>query len=496
MQLSLGIYKKQLLFFAGIILVLGGIFYFVNQQLSQASVSEVAVPTKTGIYNIDVYLNESGVAQINGKDYNNLVSDGRDNDELRYIVTDKEGIFIDEININIHLPEAVSKGLIPQKIYAVHGVGSYESYVEDSETLVYSASNLSPSATFTIVAEFPKGIFNFPTEKKVLSYFYNLSPEVWLLISVVFSLIPLVILLFMFRQTIRDWRVAKPKEMMSMPPNDLSPAEAGVLIEGKVSARSIAATLLDLAQRGVIQVVSRSDSFAFGKRKSLDMDSDKNNSLRPFEKTLLSKIFSEEELRSTVKNIQVRIGRHVFSRKVAEVYLEIYQNIAQKGYFSENPSRMHAKYRTIGLVFFFVGLAGFVYGIFWAPDPKFYLLFWATMIFTSLIIIKMSPQLPIRTKKGQYEMSEWLKFKNFLTDPQPIGYIEGTQNTFEKFLPYAITMRCETEWAKRFIEHPFRQPDWYFSDRSVVILEDFINDLFPVVGFVSEELSAAKEPIV
>lgn len=496
MPLSFGIYKKQLIFFAAFFVIMGGIFYFLNNQLSSASVNDLAVPAQSGIYNIDIYLDSQGNVSINDQKFNQYLHIGKDISELRYIAADKEGKYLDQLNIYVHLPVAVSSGEVKQQVYAVHGVGSYYSGLQDPTTLIYRASSLSPQSTFTIVAELPNSMFNFSLGRKITALLFNLSPQIWLIISIILPVITLIILLFMFQQTIKDWRRRKPKDMIEQPPSNMKPAEVEVLVEGKVSARSIAATLLDLAERDVIQVISRKDTFTFGKRKPLDLNAMSGDKMQRFEQILLSKIFTKEELKSTIKDIQVRIGQHVFSRKIAEVYVEIYEDISRRGYFLENPSIMHQKYKKIGYVFFFIGIIGFIFGVFWAPDPKFYLIFWAAMIFTSFIIIKMSPQLPIRTQKGQEEVYKWLQFKNFLSDPSPIGYVEGAQEIFEKYLPYAIVLRCESEWSKRFIEHPFRQPDWYFSDKPVIILEDFVNDIFPVIWFISNELSASKEPTV
>lgn len=496
MQLSFGVYKRKVVFFLVLFLILGGIFYFLSQQFSSASINDLAVSTYGGKYTIDINISADGQVSVDDKNYNRLLIPGQEYDEFRYLAAEREGVFIDQLDIYVHLPQAVGSEEIKQRAYAIHGVGSYDEYLKDSQTLVYSAFDLSPSASFTIVAELPKGMIDFPWWRQILIYFYNLPGWIWLIVSIILPSIALLVLLFMFRQSIADWRIKKPKEVLKAPPSNLSPAEVGVLVEGNVSARSIAAVLLDLARRNYLLVINKGKEFSFGKKKPVDLGSPQESRLRPFERTLLSKIFTEQGISSTTKDIQIRIGRHIFSRKVAEVYLDIYESVTNKGYFLENPSAMHSHYRLAGIILFFIALIGFIFGIFFAPDPKFYLLFWAGMIFTSFIIIRMSPRLPIRTIKGQKELYSWLKFKNFLTDSSPIGYIEGAQEIFEKYLPYAIALRCESEWTKRFIEHPFRQPDWYTSLKPVIILEDFVGDLFPVIGFIAEELAASREPIV
>ena len=57
-------------------------------------------------------------------------------------------------------------------------------------------------------------------------------------------------------------------------------------------------------------------------------------------------------------------------------------------------------------------------------------------------------------------------------------------------------MGCEVEWAKRFLDRPFKVPYWYSSEKPVVVIEDFMASIFPMIGFVSNSLVASKEPIV
>lgn len=495
LQLSFGIYKKNLLFFLIAFILLGAGIYFISKQMSSASINDVKRVESDNSYSIDVYVEKNGDVKINDQKYNKYLSISRENVELRYVAVSQENPSLDKLNVYVHLPESVEQSAISQSVVVAHGVEAANYSMVDSQTLLYTAYNISPYATFTVVAKMPKSIFNFSFDKKVVWYLYNLPPLAWIIISIIFPLATILILLFMFREAISDWRVKAPKGIIKAPPSDLPPAEAGVLVEGRVSARSIAATLIDLARRNYLHVSSHEKEFVFGKLTTLDVNSG-NSGLNLFEKILLSKIFYENEIRSSIKNIQVRIGQHIFSRKVAEVYLKIYEDITQKGYFLENPSKMHSRYRKVGLYLFFLGIIGFVYGIIYAPDPKYYLVFWAAMIFTSLLIMKTSPQLPSRTLKGKSEVIEWLKFKNYLADPSLINYTEGSQDYFEKYLPYAIVFRCEKEWASRFAEHPFRQPEWYSSHHPVVILEDFAGDLFPVVGFIAEELASSREPII
>ncbi len=495
--MSIGIYGKKIIFFIVVILILGGIGYLISRQFSSASINEASYEMKSNQYVINIDIKENAKVYIDDKLYPRLLHIGKDLDEFRYLAASEEGTYIDNLTIYVHLPKPVSEDQIKQNVYAIHGIESYDFYQQDSQTLVYKAKSLSPVSTFTIIAELPKGLVNFSIISQSIFALSNISPLVWIIVSLFLPLFTLLLLFWLFQQKINDWRMPKSKEEISQPPSDLSPGELEILIHGKISSRSIAATFLSLAQRDYIHIVQREDGFSFGKKKIYDpITKTFASGLSKPEKILASKIFTAENLKSRREDILMRMGRHVFSRKIANVYIAFYELITKKGYFQQNPAKFHRKYYLIGLGLFFLALLAFIFGIWTVPDPKFLLVFWFMMMVSALLIVKMAPQLPLRTERGNKELNEWLKFKNFLINSKPISYEKGAQDIFEKYLPYAIVMDCEVEWAKRFIDRPFKLPHWYSSEKPVMILEDFMASVFPIIGFVSRSLVASKEPIV
>ncbi len=496
-MLSFGIYYRKFLFFAGLLLVAAFGFYFYSQQISQASVEQITGNALSGNYNSEIQINKNGTVTINNQTFSNLIHPQKDYDEFRYLVVDTPKQYINSLQMTVNLPQSVDKNSIKPVIYAIHGVGYSNYYFKNSQSIVYSAQNIGPYASLTIVAKLPKGVIQFPFWKNIWFYLNNVPLYTWMTISLILPVITLVILFIMFLKTNRFWQAGKTKEIISEPPSDLSPAIAGVLVEGRVSAATIAATLVDLAHRDFINIVNYGKSYTFGKKKIFDaFDNKKAQSLKPFENLLLSKIFTPQSIKSTEADIQVRVGHHVFSRKIAEVYISIYEDVTKRKFFTQNPSTIYLKYRKIGLLLFFISLIGFIFGIFLAPDPKYLLFFWVAAIFSSLIIIKITPQFPMMTPLGLKERSKWLAFKNFLESNSAINYQGENQELFEKYLPYAIAFGSEAQWAKRFLDSPFRNPDWYVSNKPVVIFEDFITGLFPVISYLGDLLAGSKEPVV
>lgn len=496
-MLSFGLYKKQLLFFALVLpLLIGGIYYF-SQRYSSASVREIAPSSSTSnAYQVEIAIKANSQVLVNGVAKAKLLFIGEDHDLFRYIAADQEGVYIESIEVKLQLPPGASKEEIKANLYAVHGVGETNFFQVDEQTIVYQAYNLGPSATFTVVAQLPHGLVNFPFWQRFTYALANMNVYWWLLVSLVPFMITLFYLLLITHKTLSDWRWPKITTEYDQPPTNLSPAEVAILVEGKVSSRVIAAILLDLAQRNYLNIISKDGDFSFGKRRTIDLASiEKSPDLKSYEKILLSKIFSAKDISSGQKDILFRVAHHVFSRKVAQVYVEIYQQAAARNFFTKDPVRMYQQYRSFGLFLFFIGFLGLVAGLLLAIEPKFFLIFWLMLMMTASLIIKLAPHLPARSAKGREELLQWLSFKNFLSDKQPLS-AEVSLSLLEKYLPYAIALGCEIEWAKRFANKTFIVPNWYISTKPVAYLEDFSQELFPIIGSVSRLLVLSREPII
>ncbi|EKD57047.1 MAG: hypothetical protein ACD_58C00015G0004 [uncultured bacterium] len=496
-MLSFGIYKKQLLFFLIVIpiLIIGG--YLISKQFSSASVVDVAGPTSSSnSYKVDINIGKDAKVTVNGVETPRLMHIGETQDLFRYIAAGEEGTYIEAIQITVHLPAGANLKEVKPIIYAVHGVDEASFTQPNSQTIVYNASNISPSATFTVVANLPSGLIEFPFWQRFIYTLANMSAYWWLLISIIPFVAAFLYLYIMTRKTLSEWHLPNIKDELSKPPTNLGPAELAILYDGKVTSKAISAILVDLAHRNYINIINKDGDFSFGKKANIKLENWLNNTnLRDYEKVLLSKIFSSDELASGQKDILFRVSHHVFSRKIAQVYVDIYGAVSNRGFFLKDPVKMYQHYRQFGLILFFVGFFGLIVGLVLSIEPKFFLIFWLMLMFTAMLIIKLAPNLPSRSAQGRKELLEWVKFKNYLTKNEPIDGGVGS-GLFEQYLPYAIALGCEVEWAKRFLGKTFMVPNWYISTTSVVLLEDFTAGLYPIISQVSRTLVLSKEPII
>ena len=147
-----------------------------------------------------------------------------------------------------------------------------------------------------------------------------------------------------------------PKYIKS-PPSDLSPAVAGALLDGKVNPRHIMATLLDMAQRGILNIDSSTkDEDSFLPDDEVEEEEENFNlygiaqdkATRPYEANLYGKIFGY----AGAKKRQLLDIRQTLFMSIPELKNQIDLEIAQAGYFSEGRDATRRQYAASGLAEF------------------------------------------------------------------------------------------------------------------------------------------------
>ena len=349
------------------------------------------------------------------------------------------------------------------------------------------ATGITPSAQLSIEVEVPK---SFVTPSPIFLFSQKLSDipiADWTYLSLFLPLLTLIVLIIVGAN--RFGGVGPAGAPISDLPSRLPPAMVGILLNGKLSTRDIAATFIDLAIRGhlVIRQFAYND-FRFSRLQSTDQ-------LAPFEATLLSQIFGPLFDKTSSAEISLLLSKEVFSTRVSSAFLLAYNEIGKLGYFKTNPLAYHLRYQIISIVLFIVGLAGFVLNIIIVPGLSYVLLAWAGMMISALVIYAFALGLPVRTLEGDRELARWLSLRSYLTDKTEVPFTALVQEQYQRLLPYSIVMEAEVAWTRRFFEMPFAVPDWYLAD-NIGTIDQFANSLFPLSGYLSHSLSATVAPSV
>lgn len=496
--MKVGIYYRKLLLF-GFIFAVVFVLARVNFNQVMASITASASLETMAVKNLsyDPYsyyfqadLQEDGSLVYDDQVLREAIKPRSDYDELRLIVLNEPTETYEYTKVEIKLPRKVIKLISEPQVIAVHGASPLSAQLVGGDTLVYEAQSVGQTSTVTVIAKFPKGYFALPPSEEIARAISSIPGMIWLIGGIALPPIALVVFLSvlfgsrfrLFRQNALGFR--------KQPPSSIAPALASVLAYGRVGPRVIMSTLIDLAQRGYINIYNRKNDFVVYKKDNEDRQLIK---LRNFEKILLEKIFLPKQSTVGSMDVEARVGRHLFSRKISLMYLGLYDEAQDLGYFDESPARVHLRYRMIGIILFFLGLVGYLIFAIYAPDPKFVLFFWIAIVIMGNLIINFAPQLTGFSKMGQDERIEWLRFRNFLSSS---ASIKGNDELFEKYLPYAMALGVEVGWASRFVESQFVPPKWYDIATRVSGIEDFARSFIPVIDYLGDSLNISSEPFV
>jgi hypothetical protein len=411
-------------------------------------------------------------------------------DEFRFEAA-SSGNYVNNLTIVVKLPKSVDDLSQLEAIhYGIHGITSSESLVKDSSTLEYRAQGLGPYSSFAAVAQIPKGVIDFPLLQRLDSAFANLSGLTWFIVSLFLPFITFLVMILMINKKKKEENIQPLARLISSPPENISPAAVGVLYSGTLGPREIAATIIDMAVRGYLFIVNGGpkEGYRFGERRSFNL-------LHPHEQDL-GKELLRGGLRRTFKEIEEEPQAEIFSATVSLIYQDIYRDVAQLGYFVENPTVVHLRYYFAGIGIFVLSIIGFIVGALFLPYPPYPLFGFFAMIFSALVVMRMSRKMPIRTEAGKQALARWLAFRNYLITYQKPSYQEVLQGIYFKYLPYAVVLGVEKRWASHFSQAPFKNPEWYAAFQEFTSVPQFTADFYPMIDYIADIMESLREPTV
>jgi Predicted membrane protein (DUF2207) len=324
-------------------------------------------------------------------------------------------------------------------------------------------------------------------------------------------LIPVAAAVYMFSLAWR--RGGDPEEDSATvqydPPENLTPAECGALLENVVSARDFTATIVDLSVKGYLAIELSDGSKERGPNAKQDYvfhlskQPSEWDSLKAHEKAVLRAIFLPTNplrmLTEAMSRLQKGAGNSGPSAAFARVqtmvngdprlraiseaegearpvvtlpeaqnyfYLHktelgdcIFDALVAGGYYAGRPDRLRQLYVGAGIV---MGMLVAALGRF-IPVPGAPWYTWILSgILTALIIAGFGFFMPARSVAGARALGKVRGFVEFLgrVEKDHIERLAKTPELFEKYLPYAMALGVENKWAQAFGRITV-QPKWH-----------------------------------
>jgi len=382
-----------------------------------------------------------------------------DHDELYWNVTgDEWDVPIQSAHARVVLPESTA-GIRVNVFTGAYGSRAQQA---DSEIVgngveVRTRQPLGYHEGLTIAVAFDKGFVHEPTAWDKASLFLRSNWPLGL------PVIVFVIMFYLWWTQGRDPRL-RPIAAQYEPPDQLTPGEAGTLVDNSADMRDITSTIVDLAVRGYLMIEEHEKDRMLGlvhdKDYNFILKKDRAEwaKLKPHEQVLLNGIFSSGTVGETVSMSSLE---NRFYTNLPGIKDSIFASLVTHGYYRRRPDSVRAAYIgvavVVGVLSIWVGSA-VASSLGMAP-----LTFIAAGVLSAIVICAFGWFMPAHTEQGTRALEGVLGFEDFLNhvESDRFNRMIKTPQMFEKFLPFAMALGVEKNWSKAFQGIMTQPPDWY-----------------------------------
>jgi uncharacterized membrane protein YgcG len=414
-----------------------------------------------------------------------------DHDELYWNVTgDGWDIPIQSASARIILPEATTG------IRANVFTGGYGSRAKDADVdvagngvEVHTRGPLRLHEGLTVGVAFDKGFVHEPTAAGKVALFFRSNWALFL------PILAFVVMFYLWWTRGRDPRL-RPIAAQYEPPDQLTPGEAGTLVDSTVNMRDITASIVDLAVRGyiVIEEHQKDELLGLMHRKDYNFIVKKDRTewpkLKSHEQSLLNGIFVTGQVGESIP--MSSLENHFYTT-VPEIKNSLLDSLVEHGYFHRRPDGVRAAYIGMGLVLgFIIAWGGAAMAVHRGMAPATFVL---AGILTGTIICGFGWFMPAHTEQGTRALEGVLGFEDFLVhvDGDRFQRMIKTPEMFEKFLPFAMALGVEKNWSRAFQDVLKEPPDWYrgSSYGPTFYPTSFVSDISYMSNMASSAMTSA-----
>jgi hypothetical protein len=351
--------------------------------------------------------------------------------------------------------------------------------VEGERVRVMSTRPFSPGEGLTVAVRWAPGVVARPTAFERARLFARMNG-----FNLLAGLLPLGVLAAMLSLWLRRGRDPKPQSIAPHyePPDAMSPAELGALVDHTADLPDITATLVDLAVRGWLVIEQTEEKKLLGLKIEteyafrLRRPSVEWGALEPHERRLLAAVFGPAA--PAGEHVTLASLKDEFHSKLAGIRDAIYARLIERGYYCQRPDRVRSRYVAAGVVLGAVLIwGGIAAAEHVALSPVAAIV---AGVLAALIVVGIGWVMPARTEAGARARERGLGFRDFLDRVESDRFrrmITGPE-MFERYLPYAMALGVEERWARAFAGIYREPPRWYSgSNGGTFHVSGFTHDL-------------------
>lgn len=236
-------------------------------------------------------------------------------------------------------------------------------------------------------------------------------------------------------------------------PDTMAPYAIGAL-DTMVGGKEISATLIHLATRGYLTIADPGKGdYTFTLRKPVDA------SLAKPEQLLLDGMFGTGAKAGSV--VTLASLKNVFYTHLPGIKSAMSEEIVERGYYAKNPMVVRALSFAL-----YVVIIGVLALIIFAIQAVVTVTSVGSIAIAGILASIYAWLMSAMTKRGAEVLEEVQGFKWFLsvTEKERLKFhnaLAKKPEQFEKFLPYAMVLGVEKEWAGQFKDMLREPPGWY-----------------------------------
>jgi hypothetical protein len=222
------------------------------------------------------------------------------------------------------------------------------------------------------------------------------------------------------------------------PPQNMRPAQLGLILDERADAKDVTATIVDLAVRGFMTIgeVPGQKDWTFTSKEGAD-----RASLLPYEHTILDGLFAGRQA------VKISELKGTFAPTLRLTESQIYGDASSRKLFTSRPDTARAEWGCLGVALIIGGIAisvalGIAFG--WG-------LIGAAVVVTGLVMAISVPFMSQRTAAGRDLLQHTLGFRLYMSTAEKYRQqFAAKAEIFTQLLPYAIVFGSVSLWARAF----------------------------------------------
>lgn len=234
----------------------------------------------------------------------------------------------------------------------------------------------------------------------------------------------------------------RPVPVEYRPPDDLRPAQLGLIVDERVDSVDVTATIVDLAVRGHLRIeeVESGGWFRKGDWKLVEADPSRDG-LLGYERLLMDGLFDGRH------EVRVSDLKGTFASDYQKVETAIYADGQSRRWFADRPDHTRARWLGLG-----IGLAVLGGVLTFLLGSRFRMaVVGLVVVALGLALMAVHRLMPRRTARGSRMLTRTLGFREFVTTAEAdrMAFAEA-ERLFVEVLPYAVVFGCVDHWGKVF----------------------------------------------